>query len=115
MTKNQKKLTPLQKRLFALRDEEYAAFQVKLTPGIKDEQVIGIRIPVLRIFAKEYAKEEGSKDFLLQLPHTYYDENLLHGMLLEQIKDYDEALQRVDAFLPLVRSNRHSLPAVETD
>ena len=102
MTKNQKKLTPLQKRLFALRDEEYAAFQVKLTPGIKDEQVIGIRIPVLRKFAKEYAKEEGSKDFLLQLPHTYYDENLLHGMLLEQIKDYDEALQRVDAFLPYV-------------
>ena len=102
MMKNQKKLTPLQKRLFALRDEEYASFQVKLTPGIEAEQVIGVRIPILRKFAKEYAKEEESKDFLLQLPHAYYDENLLHGMLLEQIKDYDEALQCVDAFLPYV-------------
>ncbi len=95
-------LTPLQKKLFDLRDEEYAAFQLKLTPGIEEEQVIGVRIPVLRKFGKEYAKEEESKDFLLQLPHTYYDENLLHGILLEQITDYSEALQRVDAFLPYV-------------
>ena len=102
MTVRKQALTPLQKRLFSMRDAEYAAFQAKLTPGVEPEKFIGIRVPVLRQFAKEYAKEEGSKEFLEQLPHDYFDENMLHGMLLEQIKDYDEALQRVDAFLPYV-------------
>lgn len=102
MTKKGNTLTPLQTQLFSMRDEEYAAFQVKLTPGIEAGQVIGVRIPILRKFAKEYAKKEEAKEFLIQLPHTYYDENLLHGMLLEQIRDYPEALQKVDAFLPYV-------------
>lgn len=102
MTKKKQALTPLQQKLFSMRDEEYAAFQAKLTPGVDPAQIIGIRVPLLRKFAKEYAKEAESREFLKQLPHRYYDENMLHGMLLEQIKDYDEALQKVDAFLPYV-------------
>ena len=38
------------------------------------ESFIGIRVPVLRKFAKEFTKEAECKDFLHQLPHEYYDE-----------------------------------------
>ena len=92
----------LQERLFALQDKQYAAFQAKLTPGVPIDTFIGIRVPVLRKFAKEYAKEEDSKIFLQQLPHTYYDENMLHSLLLSQMKDYDECIRLTDAFLPYV-------------
>ena len=34
------------------------------------------------------------------LPHKYYEENNLHGMLLEQIKDYDELIIELEKFLP---------------
>ena len=61
-------MTHLQKRLFALQDKQYAAFQAKLTPGVPQDSLIGIRVPVLRKFAKEYAKEEDCKMFLQQLP-----------------------------------------------
>lgn len=94
--------TPLQERLFALQDKQYAAFQAKLTPGVPMDSFIGIRVPVARKLAKEYAKEEDSKMFLQQLPHTYYDENILHSLLISQIKDYDECIRQTDAFLTYV-------------
>lgn len=95
-------LTNLQKRLFELSDKKYAEFQSKLTPGIDKNSFIGVRVPVLRKFAKEYAKEDDAVNFLNSLPHKYYDENLLHGLLIQNIKDYDETLKRVNEFLPYV-------------
>lgn len=50
--------TPLQDRLFALQDKQYAAFQAKLTPGVTMDSFIGIHVPMARKLAKEYAKEE---------------------------------------------------------
>lgn len=95
-------LTNLQKRLFKLSDKKYAEFQSKLTPGIDPSSFIGVRVPVLRKFAKEYAKEDDAINFLNSLPHKYYDENLLHGLLIQNIKDYDETLKRINEFLPYV-------------
>jgi len=95
-------MTALQTRLFEMQDKEYAAFQAKLTPGIPIESFIGVRVPLLRKFAKEYIKDPDHKEFLQQLPHKYYDENMLHGLLISANKDYDECLQQTDAFLPYV-------------
>lgn len=49
-------MTSLQERLFAMQDKQYAAFQAKLTPGVPEDSIIGVRVPVLRKFAKEFAK-----------------------------------------------------------
>jgi len=95
-------MTSLQERLFALQDKEYAAFQAKLTPGIPIDCFIGVRVPFVRDFAKQYIIEEESSEFLTQLPHHYYDENMLHGLLVSQIKDYDRAIKLTDEFLPYV-------------
>lgn len=95
-------MTSLQERLFAMQDKQYAAFQAKLAPGVPEDRFIGIRVPVLRKFAKEYAKEDNGKDFLSQLPHIYYDEDMLHALLISQMKDYDECVQQTDAFLPYI-------------
>ena len=95
-------MTSLQERLFAMQDKQYAAFQAKLTPGVPVESFIGIRVPVLRKFAKEFTKEAECKDFLHQLPHEYYDENMLHGLLISEVKDYEECIRLTDRFLPFV-------------
>ena len=95
-------MTSLQERLFAMQDKQYAAFQAKLTPGVPVESFIGIRVPVLRKFAKEFTKESECKDFLHQLPHEYYDENMLHGLLISEVKDYEECIRLTDRFLPFV-------------
>lgn len=95
-------MTDLQKQLFELSDAEYAAFQSKLTPGIPEELFIGVRVPVLRKFAKEYMKDPACVQFLTALPHRYFDENMLHALILSEIKDYDQTIEHVDAFLPYV-------------
>ena len=89
-------------RLFKLQDKEYAAFQCKLTPNIDKSTMIGVRVPDVRKLAKEYIKEQESQEFLKSLPHTYYDENMLHGLLISEIKDYDTCINETEKFLPYV-------------
>ena len=92
----------IRKRLFALQDPGYRDFQSKLMPELSKDVVIGIRTPQLRKLARDYSREEAATVFLEALPHTYYEENNLHGMLIEQIGDYDRCIEALDAFLPYV-------------
>lgn len=96
------KKTRLQEQLFELQDVEYRKFHSHLMPTVDENQIIGIRIPVLRAFAREYAGSSESMAFLEQLPHTYYEENNLHGLLIEQCKEYTKTIALLDAFLPYV-------------
>ncbi len=92
----------VQKRLFDLRDSVYADFQAKLTPTVPADLFIGVRVPKVRAFAKEFGKEPLHKDFLNELPHTYYDENMLHGLLISDMKDFTSCVEETDKFLPYV-------------
>jgi 3-methyladenine DNA glycosylase AlkD len=92
----------IQKKLFSLQDKKYRSFQCKLMPNIAPERVIGVRTPALRLLAKELAKIPEAMDFIKILPHTYYEENNLHGFLLETIKDYNTAVREVEKLLPYV-------------
>lgn len=91
----------IKKRLFEMQDLGYRDFQAKLMPNIDKDVIIGVRTPLLRQFAKEL-KKEGAEDFLNSLPHAYYEENNLHGFIVSEIKDYGEAVRRMDEFLPYV-------------
>ena len=86
-----------------MRDAAYAAFIAKLTPGFPPSHFIGVRVPLLRTIARSFAKEEAaSQSFLSHLPHSYYEEDMLHGMLISLVKDYDRCLDLTDRFLPYV-------------
>ena len=92
----------VQKQLFGLQDLQYRDFHAKLMPTVDKEKIIGVRTPALRKFAKAYGKTEDAKDFLKVLPHQYYEENNLHGLLIEQMKDYDQCLAELERFLPYI-------------
>lgn len=92
----------IKKRLFDLQDIKYKEFHSRLMPTVEPDRVIGVRTPALRQLAKEIKGTEAAAAFLQDLPHQYYEENNLHGFLLEYIKDYDACVQAVDKFLPFV-------------
>ena len=92
----------VRKRLFEMQDTGYRDFHARLIPTVKKEKIIGIRTPILRKFAKEFGKTERSELFLKVLPHQYYEENNLHGLLIEQIRDYDKCLKELERFLPYI-------------
>ena len=95
-------MTDLQQQLFALQDKTYQEFHSKLMPDTDKETVIGIRIPVLRKFAREFARRPEAREFLQQLPHQYYEENNLHMMLIIAEKDYEKCLAEVERFVPYI-------------
>lgn len=92
----------VQKELFLLQDLEYRDFHGRLMPTVDKEKIIGVRTPALRKFANAFAKHKEAEQFLEALPHEYYEENNLHGFLIEKIKDYDECIKALDKFLPYV-------------
>ena len=54
--REEKDMLELEKELFQLQDLDYRDFHSKLMPGIDKNNIIGIRIPVLRAFAKRFEK-----------------------------------------------------------
>lgn len=94
----------IEKSLFENQDLKYREFQAKLIPGVEIEEIIGVRTPVIRKFAKEFAKAEDIDDFLTALPHKYYDENNLHGFIISECKYYEKTIKYLDEFLPYVNN-----------
>ena len=92
----------IKEELLALQDISYADFQAKLTPNIPRDLFIGVRVPELRKLAKKVAEEPETSKFLRDLPHKYYDENILHGLLISEMRDYDACIEAVDEFLPYI-------------
>ena len=92
----------LHAQLFALRDEQYAAFIAKLIPTMDAQRIIGVRTPQLRALARQLRNTPQAEQLLHSLPHHYYEENQLHGFLVSQQRDFERALQLTQAFLPHV-------------
>lgn len=92
----------IQKELFSLQDKGYMKFLSKLTPNVSEDTIIGVRIPEIRKLAKKLVKNNEYEDFLKELPHKYYDENLLHGAIISESKNFEKCIKLLDNFLPFV-------------
>lgn len=80
--------------LLALKDEKYKEFQSMLSPGVNN--IIGIRIPVLRQYAKKIPKEVK----ISSIPNDYYEEIMLKGMLIGMQKELD--FEQIKNYIPLI-------------
>ena len=87
--------------LLSQADQKYRDFTLPLIPNVDEKTFIGVRLPVIKKYAKEIDKET-REEFLASLPHFYHEENVLHAFILSNIKDYDEFIRKVDKFLPYV-------------
>ena len=92
----------IRERLFSMADEKYKDFQSALMPTVDKSKVIGVRTPQLRLFAKELHRTGGYDAFLSDLPHKYYEEDNLHALLIDKIKDFDECVTEIEKFLPFI-------------
>ena len=55
--------------------------------------------PCKNLYKNDAEEVEG---FLSELPHKYYDENMLHGLLISEIKDFELCVSKLETFLPHV-------------
>lgn len=88
--------------LFRYQDKKYAEFSCKLIPTVPPERFIGIRTPEYKKIVKEIENDPIIPEFLVELPHYYFEENCLHSALISQIKDYEECIREVERFMPYI-------------
>ena len=89
-------------RLSEHRDERYRDFQSALVPNIDKNTILGVRTPQMKSIAKEVFGTDEAEHFLQELPHRYYEENLVHFFLIAMIRDFDECAEKVEEFLPYI-------------
>ena len=92
----------IQETLLSMADSDYKKFQSKLIPNIAPDEIIGVRMPQLKTFAKNLHNTNDADSFLSNLPHRYYDENNLHAFLIAKIKDFNKCIEQIELFLPFV-------------
>lgn len=73
---------------------KHKAFMEKLIPTVAPDTIVGVPMPALRTLAKEL-----DPSFLRHLPHKRYEENILHGLLINNLPA-EEALRALDDFVP---------------
>ncbi|MBQ3010017.1 MAG: DNA alkylation repair protein [Oscillospiraceae bacterium] len=83
-------------------EEKYKAFHGSLVPTQEQHGMLGVRVPVMRRIAKQFAGREDLTEFLRDVPHKFYEENAVHSFLIEQIKDYDTCMFETEFFLPYI-------------
>ena len=89
-------------RLIEVKDDAYREFQAKLVPNIPPENILGVRTPEMRKIAREVFNSPDREAFLCNLPHRYYEENLIHFFVISMIRDFDECVRDVETFLPYI-------------
>ena len=75
--------------LFSIRDIKYGDFHSKLVVG---NNVIGIRTPILKDIVKDICKGNYI-EFLELLRENYYEEVTLYGLIVCNIKDFDNSIK----------------------
>ena len=91
----------IRKELQALVDAKYKEFHSSLLPGANN--ILGVRIPQLRIMAKEIIKKEDWRTFVESTDTNYYEETMLQGMIIGLAKmELEERMNYVAMFIPRI-------------
>lgn len=88
--------------LKARQDFEYRSFCIRLLPTVSADTILGVRVPQIRSYARQIAGSAITREFIQVLPHTYLEENYLHGFLIEQETEFACALAQMERFLPYI-------------
>lgn len=91
----------IKKELIEKVDVKYKEFHGGLCPGTNN--IIGVRVPVLRKYAKDLAKEYEVEELLNEIDDEYYEEIMLKGMLIGLEKgDFKKIKKHIEAFIPKI-------------
>ena len=95
-------LEKIRKILLENSDEKYRKFSSSLLP--KTDNLLGVRIPFLRKFAKDIAKT-CAEEFLREKNCEYFEETMLQGMVIGLVKtDIAQRFELIKDFLPKIKN-----------
>lgn len=85
--------------LFSIKDDKYKKFHSKLTTTKYD--ILGVKVPLMRQIAK-YISKGDIDSFLKYSKNNYYEEVMIKGFIIANIKDKEELLFYLDDYISLI-------------
>lgn len=93
----------IRKILEKLSDQKYKEFHTSLCP--KTSEILGVRVPILRNFAKEIINTCDVEEYLKNATSDTYEERLLQGLVLGLWKtDIKKFAKYLKSFIPKINS-----------
>lgn len=92
----------IKEKLLSLRDDKLLEFEQKLNAKDNNLKQLGVRIPLLRNYAKELIKEYDLEYLINNIDEEYYEELMLKGFLIGHLKDYSIFEKYVYDFVPKI-------------
>ncbi len=90
----------IRNELISLSEENFQVFSASLIP--KCNNIIGVRIPIIRKLAKRIIKEEPIK-YLDEDDEIYFEETMLKGLIIGNIEiNIDELINQITLFIPKI-------------
>ena len=83
-------------------EEQYKVFNTRILATVPEEKVLGVKSPHQREVAKEVFNSDYKEAFLSALLHETFEENQVHGFLIEMEKDRGRMISLLEEFLPYV-------------
>ncbi|MCI8444256.1 MAG: DNA alkylation repair protein [Clostridia bacterium] len=91
----------IKQELIKLQDQKYKEFHSRLCSSMAP--ILGIRVPILRNYAKELLKQNTFPELMQNIDDEYYEEIMLQGMLIGLAKeDFKTILESIKNFLPKI-------------
>lgn len=92
----------IKNKLFEMSEKDFQKFNSKLIPSIDSKTVIGVKTLYLRKIAKELYRSGEYTEYLLDIPHKYFEENQIHAFVIAEINDFDTCVKEIEHFLPYI-------------
>lgn len=91
----------IRQELIKLADDKYRSFHSNLCPGV--ENILGVRLPLLRKLAKSLSKEEDYYNYLNNGDTKYYEEIMIEGLIIGYLKtDNENRFNYIRNFIPKI-------------
>lgn len=94
----------IRKKLVEMTEEKYRDFSAALIPGLKEGEMLGVRLPALRKYAKELSRGDWRGELSYQ-EDLYFEETMLRGMILGYAcEEIDELFWYLRDFIPRIQN-----------
>lgn len=92
----------IKQELIQMSDSKYKSFHSNLCPGISN--ILGIRVPVLREYAKKLIKKYSFEELINNIDDEYYEEIMLQGMLigLNSKENFNVIKKYIEDYIPKI-------------
>ena len=91
----------IKKQLFNMQDLKYKVFHTSLCPNT--DNIIGVRVPILRLYAKQLLQQYDWKELLNKIDSQYYEEIMLQAMIIGMAKlSINETFELLKGLIPKI-------------